>query len=350
MKNKSENVFRHLKIFFVIFCLAASPGILTAAKEAPPKAQPAVEAQDTNPVEEKTEAPASEAVPDSCVECHAEQVTSFGASKHGKKFSANSPASKASCETCHGDMAAHLAAGGGTENIVHRFAKKAGVSASERNATCLQCHSDGARVHWVGGKHEEKDLSCVDCHSAHSGHSKMLSKATVADTCLQCHTEKRGEFRKLSHHPVLEGKITCTDCHVPHGGGTGALISAATVNDKCFECHAEKRGPFMHEHPPVSESCLNCHKSHGSSHNKLLQASAPFLCQRCHSNSGHQANLMSNSGNPVTSTYNPGKSQSMRGTAAFDIQGTLQGQYRGCLNCHAMVHGSNHPAGLYFQR
>ena len=51
-----------------------------------------------------------------------------------------------------------------------------------------------------------------------------------------------------SHMPIREGKITCSDCHNPHGSVTEKLIRQASVNEVCYTCHAEKRGPFLWEH------------------------------------------------------------------------------------------------------
>ena len=45
-------------------------------------------------------------------------------------------------------------------------------------------------------------------------------------TCFQCHLEVKAKFDLPHHHPVLEGKVSCADCHNPHkgdavkGGGT----------------------------------------------------------------------------------------------------------------------------------
>jgi predicted CXXCH cytochrome family protein len=69
------------------------------------------------------------------------------------------------------------------------------------------------------------------------------------------------------------------------------LMAKASINDTCYQCHAEKRGPFLFEHAPVRENCLNCHTPHGSNQNTLLVAPIPFLCQQCHSNFLHPNNL-----------------------------------------------------------
>jgi DmsE family decaheme c-type cytochrome len=317
--------------------------VTAAAQDATAAAASAPKSQGT--------APGDDSQPAACEACHGGIVAGYSSNAHGMLGHGHNPAADQGCSSCHGGMAAHLAADGGVENIVNRFVKKAGVSAAGMNATCLRCHDNGACEHWLGSPHEEKGLACVDCHSMHAGNGHFLTKKTIADTCMACHVKERGDFNKMSHHPVIEGRMTCTDCHQPHGTSTDKLLSAATVNDGCYGCHAEKRGPVLFEHPPVAENCLNCHSPHGSIHAGLLKNKAPFLCQACHSSSGHPSGLMTNSGNgAVVSLYVPGATGARFGTAAFNSQGSLPAQYRGCLNCHAMIHGSNDPAGASLSR
>ena len=134
---------------------------------------------------------------------------------------------------------------------------------------------------------------------------------------------------KNSHHPIREGKISCTDCHNPHGTQTRSLIKAASVNEQCYTCHAEKRGPFLWEHAPVRESCLNCHTPHGSNHQKLQKTATPYLCQQCHSNTRHPGTLYD-----ATTLAD----QSRASNRIFN---------RACLDCHSAVHGSNNPSSPY---
>ena len=89
--------------------------------------------------------------------------------------------------------------------------------------------------------------------------------------------------------------MECADCHNSHGTVADKLVDAQTINAKCFECHAQLRGPFLWEHPPVTEDCLTCHTPHGSTHSGLLKAKVPFLCQRCHANVGHPGELAARS-------------------------------------------------------
>nr|WP_255518474.1 cytochrome c3 family protein [Lysobacter sp. H23M47] len=66
---------------------------------------------------------------------------------------------------------------------------------------------------------------------------------------------------------------------------------------------------------------------HGSNQHALLVAPVPMLCQQCHSHVRHPNDLLT--------------AQSLGTGAAPDER--LMG--RGCLSCHAQIHGSNNPSG-----
>jgi DmsE family decaheme c-type cytochrome len=182
-------------------------------------------------------------------------------------------------------------------------------------------------------------MGCADCHNpmARFSQSGLLKAASITETCQTCHSQQRAEFRRVSHMPVPEGKMSCADCHNPHGSVTRPLLKADSVNDVCYACHAEKRGPFIWEHAPVRGSCLNCHNPHGSNHAYLLVGARPYICQQCHSPPvGH-----------------PGQFFRADQTAGAALAGGVQSARvigRSCQNCHTQVHGSNHPSGARLQR
>jgi DmsE family decaheme c-type cytochrome len=265
---------------------------------------------------------------ETCLECHADMADKLKPTPHGTNAFAD--LSDRGCETCHGPAKGHA------DNPDDAALRPSIVAKSpqEQAKVCQQCHSGGKQFFWQDGPHSRRGVTCTTCHSVHDPMSEdsQLHAASVTEQCFECHKDIRAETWKRSHHPIREGKITCTDCHNPHGSNTDKMIIAASVNDQCWTCHTEKRGPFLWEHPPVRESCLNCHTPHGSNHFKLQKTSVPYLCQQCHSNTRHPGTLYDARSAPT------GLSPSSREFA------------RACLNCHAAIHGSNHPASPYLGR
>ncbi|MBI2014779.1 MAG: DmsE family decaheme c-type cytochrome [Candidatus Rokubacteria bacterium] len=263
-------------------------------------------------------APAAAAPPpgyvgaETCKGCHPDQFERFSATTMGKLFLKHPRTAKEAlaCETCHGPGKAHVEAGGGkgAQAKLITFSKADPTPVEQRNAVCLQCHQKTARLLWKGSAHESR-----------------LAKATVIDTCAQCHVQRKAQLMRSSHMPLREGKMDCVSCHNPHGTVTPALLKENSVNETCYTCHAEKRGPFLWEHPPVMESCANCHDPHGSNHEKMLKLARNRLCQSCHVEF-HATTAI---------------------TRATPRQFALG---RSCLQCHSTIHGSNHPSGKAYKR
>jgi len=270
-----------------------------------------------------------------CVGCHKLEQENWAHTRHARVFRSN-PANELAtrgCEACHGPGAKHLQDVTDKSGII-AYTRRRDVPVDTQNAQCLQCHQGGNRIFWHGSAHQATRLSCSDCHNpmARISASGLLAKSGISETCYTCHQQQRAEFRKRSHMPLPEGRMSCVDCHNPHGSITRPLIKADSVNQLCYACHAEKRGPFIWEHAPVRRDCLSCHLPHGSSHESLLVVARPFLCQQCHANVTHPANLITRSNLP-------------RGALPDE-----RAVNRSCSNCHSQIHGSNHPSGARFQR
>jgi DmsE family decaheme c-type cytochrome len=285
-----------------------------------------------------------------CTRCHDytenKPVLSIYQTRHGVRADARTP----TCQSCHGASEKHMkgdAAQEGRAATDIQFGHGGVYPPSEarlQESTCLTCHKSGARAHWAGSQHQGNDVVCADCHRVHVRDDPVLTKATQPTVCFACHKDQRAQIHRISTHPIAAGQMGCSDCHNPHGSTGPHLLVKRSINETCYSCHAEKRGPFLWEHGPVIEDCSNCHTPHGSVSTPLLKQRMPWLCQNCHSgdhasqlNSG--ANLQG--GNLTTvNGINP-----LANAAARQQMGA-----RNCLNCHALVHGSNHPAGSKFLR
>ncbi|MBI4552206.1 MAG: DmsE family decaheme c-type cytochrome [Candidatus Latescibacteria bacterium] len=271
--------------------------------------------------------PASMLGKGNCRVCHAAVVKQFESNIHAKAWPEEDSRSDiaTTCAVCHGDGDRHAQNPSDLRTII-RFNDVSSASAHDKNAACLACHERGLRFSWRGSAHESRDMVCADCHKimAPASDRRLLAKQQEMEVCFQCHQVRRAQLQRTSHMPLREAKVTCTDCHNPHGTTAEKLLSADSVNETCYKCHAEKRGPFLWEHPPVAESCLNCHEPHGSNHASLLKSERPRLCQRCHIEARHPTTPQ-----PVASRF------------VFN---------RSCQNCHSQIHGSNHPSGVRFQR
>jgi predicted CXXCH cytochrome family protein len=209
-----------------------------------------------------------------CKECHAEQVEKFANASHAKLAFADPQLGTTGCEACHGAGSLHANAGGTKGTIIN--SKK------------------------------------------------------VSESCFECHIEKRGEFSLTNSHQVLNGKMSCGDCHDPHEGraikGAGAAIEAA--NETCTKCHTSQKGPFIFAHNAMKEGCVACHSPHGSVNAKMLVARDANLCLRCH----------------VQTTDRNGTIF----VGGEDHRTRLQNGTCWIAGCHEAVHGSNASKALRY--
>jgi predicted CXXCH cytochrome family protein len=164
-----------------------------------------------------------------CADCHADYVRRFPASPHARThFQKTAAGDQAGCESCHGPGSKHV------EDPAHKF---------------------------------------------------IINPGKDPSACFQCHVEIQAEFHLPQHHPVIEGKMNCIQCHDPHGmdimkpaGG----LALARVNQNCAACHRDQTRPFAFGHEAMREGCTTCHNPHGSINRKMLVQSDPNLCLRCH--------------------------------------------------------------------
>ena len=180
-----------------------------------------------------------------CAECHAQSHNSTMLTAHG----ANNDANGGSCQTCHGDATLHLKDPTKNKPVNALTAKDA--TPAQKTAVCMTCHAGQRQLSaWASGVHKKYDVSCVDCHAIHGSQAGANFKNVKAGAfaaapyvttqrqlaykaCIACHRDQRGEIVKPSHHPIIEGKVACHDCHDPHGSLSPYQIKAETTYDLC---------------------------------------------------------------------------------------------------------------------
>ncbi len=106
-------------------------------------------------------------------------------------------------------------------------------------------------------------------------------------SCFQCHLDASAEFNLPHHHPVIEGHMSCVQCHDPHGGrhfsNRAGGLAMARQNESCAQCHRDQTRPFVFEHSAMREGCIVCHSPHGSINQKMLgrERSEPLPALPC---------------------------------------------------------------------
>src|ERR1700688_673482 len=120
------------------------------------------------------------------------------------------------CATCHESITRNFA------TATHARLKAQGDNA--KNVGCESCHGPGS------------------LHVASGGAPKtIVNPRKSPETCFQCHLDKQAQFNLPSHHPVLEGKMSCGDCHAPHKGSVirGGGTELTGQNEVCAKCHTQ---------------------------------------------------------------------------------------------------------------
>jgi DmsE family decaheme c-type cytochrome len=256
------------------------------------------------------------------------------------------------CYRCHGQMEryehiAHphqiLGPNGFTCATCHDPHGK--VRHETRTDLCLKCHTDAPTMAWHSSSHSLNGVACTDCHNPHPrtdtpsivniNHTSIQRPGRLPmsvdepNACYKCHPAIYAQNAMPSHHPIKEGKMTCSSCHDGHGQSHGNLLQP-TTNMVCYRCHAEKQGPFVYEHPPVTENCAICHDPHGTVTNNLLRQPTTFLCLRCHTGHRTGPNFGPHTGAGLVDVGNNANLQ--------------QAFYTDCTQCHSQVHGSDLPS------
>ena len=230
-----------------------------------------------------------------CEQCHDEIYRGFRTADHALLTLGGPNALNAGCESCHGPASLHAESGG---EVKPPYSFSAGRPAA---------NTYGANV------------------------TTPVPRAT--DTvCFQCHADVRGQFNLPSHHPVPEGRMSCTACHSPHKGFAhiGGSTALRSQDSTCLQCHPAQRGPYVFEHEAMHEGCTSCHGAHGTVNAKMLTVRDANLCLKCHFQHVQGGNIV------IGGSIHAGAVNRL-------AQGTCW-----TAGCHEAVHGSRVNSSLRF--
>ncbi len=110
------------------------------------------------------------------------------------------------------------------------------------NRVCADCHTNIARI-FPASPHAgfyKDDLKwaamtgCESCHGPGSEHVRVgggrgksiVNPGKDPAACFECHLETHAQFGLPQHHPVMEGRMSCVQCHDPHGRSSSTRRSA----------------------------------------------------------------------------------------------------------------------------
>ncbi len=258
--------------------------------------------------------------PVDCSICHAEVVTQYRESTHGRLVAQGSPDAP-TCGECHSP---------------HRTLGKNDSSSPtfSRNvpALCGKCHRSGQKAalrykgkedhaveHYTESIHGKGLLQsgltvtadCGDCHTAHHelpsrDPRSTVNRANVARTCAQCHRGIYELFTASVHSPTVTrtGKPLpeCSDCHSAHTiQRTDLSDFRLHIMDQCGRCHREITDRYFETfHGKVSKlgymkaaKCYDCHGAHdilpvNNPRSRLSRANIVNTCSKCHTGSHRQ--------------------------------------------------------------
>jgi len=253
-----------------------------------------------------------------CLDCHAGRDTTLAGSAHALGVHGKEPVPRVACTDCHGADRRHWEESPADYPMTNP-SKSSAAAEAKRCASCHQnAHQQNMRERNV---HAASEVNCSGCHGVHGNADPALLKQPERSLCLGCHGGVEAEFARSYRHPVAEGVVKCSDCHLTLDETRRELtLSGSNV---CMKCHGEFEGPFPHEHQATLDysteegGCLSCHEPHGSHLPRMLKQ--PYqgphfqLCTQCHSvPPGHNANAN-------------------HGTAWAGMP---------CNDCHTDIHGS----------
>jgi predicted CXXCH cytochrome family protein len=148
------------------------------------------------------------------------------------------------CERCHGDNPAHIAAGKG------EIVNPSKLAPARRDDVCMQCHLEGNVAI------EQPHRKLADYHPGENLGDDVHYFIYVDQESQQIRALGQSEALWQSVCKLKSGdKMTCTTCHDPHSAPEPEK-RVAFYRAKCLTCHTDAFGAQHHADQP---DCTSCH-------------------------------------------------------------------------------------------
>jgi predicted CXXCH cytochrome family protein len=187
----------------------------------------------------------------SCLRCHASAVQTALPDARNRFAAQPFLHGGVTCNACHGDPTAHLAAQGHAPIL-----NPSKLDPIRRDSVCLNCHLEGKVIvvkqgQSLGGFKPGDNIFDYATYFVRAQESGAGGRATSQWEALAQSACKRASGDKL----------TCTTCHDPHSSPSAAE-RVQFYRRSCLACHSQPG--FATQHHPEQPDCSSCHMPRSS--------------------------------------------------------------------------------------
>ena len=252
-----------------------------------------------------------------CSICHAEVVTQYESSTHGRLSAQDDPDAPV-CLDCHAKHATQSKNVPSSPTFARNVPElcgschRAGQPAAVRHKGNLPdlVHSYEDSIHGKGLVESGLIVTatCISCHSSHrelpaADPASTVHHDNVAGTCGTCHYGIEERFRTSVHWPgnadTDRELPTCEDCHTSHTiGRVDQADFRMSMMEQCGRCHTTEAETFFDTiHGKSSRlgsagsaKCYDCHGTHeilppSNVDSALSRENVVATCGKCHEKS-----------------------------------------------------------------